>query len=193
MGVDIKGGGCIVICENTKNIRSVRERFRFRALQPLSLKGYEGKLVHAFVPIGKMEVQNIFNPDRSIFVGREAILNDLNDACLTKDGLIVLNALNEGIGSTSILSEFSQRLIGQNVLVCLATCRSKANDTNTAFSCISSAFQMLIDDGHIYNHYHEVSKSFLELTQKGDLILNMGAGDCHNFWSILNEKTIKKT
>ena len=47
-------------------------------MQPLSLKGYEGKLVHAFVPIGKMEVQNIFNPDRSIFVGREAILNDLN-------------------------------------------------------------------------------------------------------------------
>jgi len=23
------------------------------------------------------------------------------------------------------------------------------------------------------------------------LILNMGAGDCHNFWSILNEKIIK--
>jgi len=21
--------------------------------------------------------------------------------------------------------------------------------------------------------------------------LNMGAGDCHNFWSLLNEKTIK--
>jgi len=40
-------------------------------------------------------------------------------------------------------------------------------------------------------NYHEVTKNFYELTQKGDLILNMGAGDCHNFWSILNEKTIK--
>ena len=38
------------------------------------------------------------------------------------------------------------------------------------------------------NNYHEVTKNFYELTQKGDLILNMGAGDCHNFWSILNEK-----
>ena len=38
------------------------------------------------------------------------------------------------------------------------------------------------------NNYHEISKKFYELTQKGDLILNMGAGDCHNFWSILNEK-----
>jgi len=38
------------------------------------------------------------------------------------------------------------------------------------------------------NDYHEITKSFHKLTQKGDLILNMGAGDCHNFWSILNEK-----
>ncbi len=38
------------------------------------------------------------------------------------------------------------------------------------------------------NNYHEIKKNFYELTQKGDLILNMGAGDCHNFWSILNEK-----
>ena len=42
------------------------------------------------------------------------------------------------------------------------------------------------------NNYYEVTKNFYELTQKGDLILNMGAGDCHNFWSILNEKTINK-
>ncbi len=41
------------------------------------------------------------------------------------------------------------------------------------------------------NNYHEIKKNFYELTQTGDLILNMGAGDCHNFWSILNEKKIK--
>ncbi len=34
--------------------------------------------------------------------------------------------------------------------------------------------------------YYEITKYFYELTQQGDLILNMGAGDCHNFWSILN-------
>ena len=38
------------------------------------------------------------------------------------------------------------------------------------------------------NNYYEITKNFYELTRKGDLILNMGAGDCHNFWSILNEK-----
>ena len=38
------------------------------------------------------------------------------------------------------------------------------------------------------NNYREITKNFYDLTQKGDLILNMGAGDCHNFWSILNGK-----
>ncbi len=38
------------------------------------------------------------------------------------------------------------------------------------------------------NNYHEITKNFYDLTQKGDLILNMGAGDCHNLWTILNEK-----
>ena len=41
------------------------------------------------------------------------------------------------------------------------------------------------------DNYHEIKKNFYELTQKGDLILNMGAGDCHKFWSILNNETIK--
>ena len=36
------------------------------------------------------------------------------------------------------------------------------------------------------NNYYEITKNFYELTKQGDLILNMGAGDCHNFWSILS-------
>jgi len=43
------------------------------------------------------------------------------------------------------------------------------------------------------NNYHEITKNFYKLTQKGDLILNMGAGDCHNFWSILNEKNLNSS
>ena len=41
------------------------------------------------------------------------------------------------------------------------------------------------------NNYYEIKNNFYSLTQKGDLILNMGAGNCHDFWSILNEKTIQ--
>ena len=41
------------------------------------------------------------------------------------------------------------------------------------------------------NNYYEITNNFYDLTQRGDLILNMGAGDCHNLWSILNEKKVK--
>ncbi len=43
------------------------------------------------------------------------------------------------------------------------------------------------------NNYNEIIKNFFQLTQKGDLILNMGAGDCHNFWSKLHMKNNSNT
>ena len=36
------------------------------------------------------------------------------------------------------------------------------------------------------NNNYEIAKQFYNLTNKGDLILNIGAGDCHNLWSLLN-------
>ena len=43
------------------------------------------------------------------------------------------------------------------------------------------------------NNYYEITNNFYKLTQKGDLILNMGAGDCHNFWTILYRKNNSNT
>ncbi len=40
---------------------------------------------------------------------------------------------------------------------------------------------------YLKNNY-EIKKKFFELTQKDDFIINMGAGDCHNLWSILTNK-----
>ena len=34
----------------------------------------------------------------------------------------------------------------------------------------------------------EIKKNFYKLTEKNDFIVNMGAGDCHNLWSVLNDK-----
>ena len=39
-----------------------------------------------------------------------------------------------------------------------------------------------------FNKHNELINNFLELTKKGDIIINMGAGDCHNLWSILTDK-----
>jgi len=40
---------------------------------------------------------------------------------------------------------------------------------------------------YLKNNY-EIKDQFFELTQKNDFIVNMGAGDCHNLWSILSNK-----
>ena len=40
---------------------------------------------------------------------------------------------------------------------------------------------------YIKNNF-EIKNKFRILTKKNDFILNMGAGDCHNLWSILNNK-----
>ena len=37
---------------------------------------------------------------------------------------------------------------------------------------------------------YEIKNKFFKLTKENDFILNMGAGDCHNLWSILNNKKI---
>ena len=35
---------------------------------------------------------------------------------------------------------------------------------------------------------YEINEKFFKLTKKNDFIINMGAGDCHNLWSILKNK-----
>ena len=40
---------------------------------------------------------------------------------------------------------------------------------------------------YLKNNY-EIKDKFFELTKKDDFIINMGAGDCHNLWSILSKK-----
>ena len=34
----------------------------------------------------------------------------------------------------------------------------------------------------------EIKQNFSTLTKENDFILNMGAGDCHDLWSILSNK-----
>ncbi len=40
---------------------------------------------------------------------------------------------------------------------------------------------------------YDIKNNFYKLSQKNDFILNMGAGDCHNLWSILNNKNTLNT
>ena len=48
----------------------------------------------------------------------------------------------------------------------------------------------MLDDKIVqyFKDNYEIKDKFFKLTNKHDFIVNMGAGDCHNLWSILNNK-----
>ena len=63
---------------------------------------------------------------------------------------------------------------------------NKLNNINSQI--IANKIYKINKNVKFINNNYEVAKKFLDITNKGDLILNMGAGDCHNLWSLLNSK-----
>ena len=62
----------------------------------------------------------------------------------------------------------------------------KLNDIDSQY--IANKIYKLNKNVNFIPSHYEVAKKFLEITNKGDLILNMGAGDCHNLWSLLHSQ-----
>ena len=60
------------------------------------------------------------------------------------------------------------------------------NNINSQF--IANEIYKINKNVKFINSNYEVAKNFLDITKKGDLILNMGAGDCHNLWPLLESR-----
>ena len=60
------------------------------------------------------------------------------------------------------------------------------NNINSQF--IANKIYTINKNVKFINNNYEVAKEFFEITNKGDLILNIGAGNCHNLWSLLNSQ-----
>ena len=60
------------------------------------------------------------------------------------------------------------------------------NNINSQF--IANKIYKINKNVKYINSNNEIAKKFFDLTNKGDLILNMGAGDCHNLWSLLQSQ-----
>jgi len=60
------------------------------------------------------------------------------------------------------------------------------NDINSQF--IANKIYKINKNVKFINNNYEVAKKFFDITNEGDLILNIGAGDCHNLWSILHSQ-----
>ena len=62
------------------------------------------------------------------------------------------------------------------------------NINNISSSIISKEILKANKNVKIVRDNYEIKELFYQLTKENDLIINMGAGDCHNLWQILNNK-----
>ena len=62
----------------------------------------------------------------------------------------------------------------------------KPNNINSEF--IADEIYKINKNVTFINNNFEIAKQFFDITNEGDLILNMGAGDCHNLWPLINSQ-----
>jgi len=127
----------------------------------------------------------------TIKLGRLLIQQKRNNEC-QKSRLIAIFQPHRYSRVKQFTKEFAEELSKADVIYVTSIYGAgERNEDKITSKIISDLIAKKNKNVSYINNYYEITKNFYELTQKGDLILNMGAGDCHNLWSILNEKIIK--
>ena len=168
----------IEIKKNIKYLKLPKKRFEFRGqIDERSL--YDDYAHHP------NEIKE------TIKLGRLLIQQKHNNEC-QKSRLIAIFQPHRYSRVKQFTIEFAEQLSKADVIYVTSIYGAgEVNEDQITSKIITDLIYKKNKNVSYINNYYEVSKNFYELTQKGDLILNMGAGDCHNFWSILNETTIK--
>ncbi len=167
----------IEIKKNIKYLKLPKKRFEFR---------------------GQIDERNIYDdyahhPNEikaTIKLGRLFIQDNLNNQ-VKKSRLVVIFQPHRYSRVKQFASEFAEELSKADVIyVTDIYGAGEGNEDKINSKIITDLIYKNNKNVSCINNYHEITNHFYELTQKGDLILNMGAGDCHNFWSILNKKLV---
>jgi len=172
IGVDF-----IEIKKNIKYLKLPKKRFEFRGqIDQRSL--YDDYAHHP------NEIKE------TIKLGRLFIQQKNKNEC-QKSRLIAIFQPHRYSRVKQFTKEFAEELSNADVIyVTSIHGAGEANENKITSKIITDLIYKKNKNVSYINNYYEVTKNFYELTEKGDLILNMGAGDCHNFWSILNEKKL---
>jgi len=170
IGVDF-----VEIKKNIKYLKLPKKRFEFR---------------------GKIHERNLYDDyahhpneiKETIKLGRLFIKQKRNDES-QKSRLIVLFQPHRYSRVNQFAREFAKELSKADVIYVTSIYGAgEINKDKINSQIITDLIYKQNKNVSYINNYYEITKKFFELTQEGDLIVNMGAGDCHNFWSILNEK-----
>ena len=170
IGVDF-----IEIKQNIKYLQLPKKRFEFR---------------------GQIDKRNLYDDyahhpneiKETIKLGRLFIKNKRNNES-QKSRLIAVFQPHRYSRVKQFAKEFAEELSKADVIYVTSIYGAgEGNEDKINSGIITDLIYKQNKNVSFINNYHEMTKNFYELTQKGDLILNMGAGDCHHFWSILNGK-----
>ncbi len=129
----------------------------------------------------------------TIKLGR-LFINQKNNNELHKSRLIAIFQPHRYSRAKQFNKEFAEELSKADVIyVTSIYAAGEVNEDKITSKIITDLIYKQNKNVSYINNYHEITNNFYKLTQKGDLILNMGAGDCHNFWTILNRKNSSNT
>ena len=85
--------------------------------------------------------------------------------------------------------EFANELaLADQIIITSIYGAGEKNINNISSSLISTEIFKLNKNVKIVKDNNEIRKNFNHLTRENDLIINMGAGDCHNLWQILTSQ-----
>jgi len=174
IGLDFKE-----IKKNIKYLKLPKKRFEFR---------------------GQIHARNIYDDyahhpkeiKETIKLGRLFIKQKRNDKS-QKNRLIAIFQPHRYSRVRQFAKEFAEELSKADVIYITSIYGAgEENEDKITSKIITDLISKQNKNVCYISNYYEITSNFYELTQQGDLILNMGAGDCHNFWSILNEWENKK-
>tara|TARA_B100000900_G_scaffold140910_1_gene119383 strand:+ start:3655 stop:4980 length:1326 start_codon:yes stop_codon:yes gene_type:complete len=106
-----------------------------------------------------------------------------------KQRLVVIFQPHRYSRVSKFISEFVNELSKADLIIITDIYSAgETNSQNINSQTIVNKIYNLNKNVMFINNNYEIAKNFLNITNKGDLILNMGAGNCHNLWSLLQSK-----
>jgi len=167
IGVDIKE-----IKRNIKYLKLPNKRFEFRG-------ELNGRIIYDDYAHHPNEIKATVNLAR-LFINHEGNKNQ-------NGRLVVIFQPHRYSRVKQFVNEFAEELSKADVIYVTDIFGAGEENKDKINSKIITdiIYKKNINVQYLKDHY-EIKDNFFKLTKKQDFILNMGAGDCHNFWSILN-------
>ena len=161
------------IQENIQYLKLPRKRFEFRGI-------FNGRIIYDDYAHHPNEIKATIN------LGK-LFINNTNHLEKKEGRLIVIFQPHRFSRVKQFINEFAEELSKADVIyVTNIFGAGEINKDKIHSENITDIIYKKNKNVKYLKDNYEIKKNFYNLTKKKDLIVNMGAGNCHNLWSVLN-------